>query len=273
MNIDGWKYYNHAAVPTCPPHEIPNLDPVNNGTIWKDGVLLARWTTEWDCGTETEWYYVIKDNPFDISLLKSKRRYEINKGNRNFKVEEINPVNYSDRLYNIAQSAYKTYPSSYRPQISREGFIENVHSWNYYKVYGAFGIEDGELCGYACLKRDGIYIDFTTLKVLPEKEKLGINAAIISYMLMDHDELFHTGGYICDGSRSIQHETAFQDYLEKYFGFRKAYCKLNLRYRPVIGVVVKVTYPLRMHIMKKSGKWIDKIKALLKMEEIQRTFL
>ena len=37
--------------------------------------------------------------------------------------------------------------------------------------------------------------------------------------------------YICDGERNILHETSFQNYLEKYFGFRKAYCKLNLKYR------------------------------------------
>ncbi len=35
MNIEGWQYYNHAAVPSCAPHEIPNLAPVSDGSIWK----------------------------------------------------------------------------------------------------------------------------------------------------------------------------------------------------------------------------------------------
>ena len=37
MQIDGWKYYSHAAIPTTPPHEPVNLEPINNGNIWKWG--------------------------------------------------------------------------------------------------------------------------------------------------------------------------------------------------------------------------------------------
>lgn len=42
MKIDGWKYYNHAAIPTTAPHEEPNMIPINDGSIWKirGGVLL-----------------------------------------------------------------------------------------------------------------------------------------------------------------------------------------------------------------------------------------
>ena len=63
--------------------------------------LLARWTSDWDCGYETEWWYCIKDTPFDISTLKSKRRYEINKGNKNFEVREINQDQNGDNNFNI----------------------------------------------------------------------------------------------------------------------------------------------------------------------------
>lgn len=37
MQIDGWKYYNHAVVPTTAPHEEPNMLPIKNGNIWKLG--------------------------------------------------------------------------------------------------------------------------------------------------------------------------------------------------------------------------------------------
>lgn len=45
---------------------------------------FARWTDNFDCGYETEWWYCIKDEPFDISKINSKKRYEINKGKKNF---------------------------------------------------------------------------------------------------------------------------------------------------------------------------------------------
>ena len=52
MKIEGWKYYNHAAVPVCAPHEQVNLEQVKSKKIWKiDGgyPLLARCTSDYDC--------------------------------------------------------------------------------------------------------------------------------------------------------------------------------------------------------------------------------
>ncbi len=37
MEIKGWKYYNHAVIPTTAPNEKVNMKPLNDGTIWKIG--------------------------------------------------------------------------------------------------------------------------------------------------------------------------------------------------------------------------------------------
>ena len=65
-----WKYYNHAMIPMAAPHEEIDVEP--NKKFWKDNkkALFARWTSEFDCGYETNWWYVIKDEPFDITTLK-----------------------------------------------------------------------------------------------------------------------------------------------------------------------------------------------------------
>lgn len=275
MKINGWQYYVNAAIPTTPPHIEIDTEAVNNGNIWElDGKpFLARWTTDWDCGHETNWWYCIKDTPFDISALKSKRRYEINKGNKNFVVEEIDPSAYSEDLFRVTSAAYETYPASYRPSIEHDSFVEEAKMWKFYKVYGAFFAETNELSGYACLIKDGSYINFAVLKAVPEKEKLAVNAAIVNKILVDHEEFLKSGGYICDGARSIQHETAFQDYLEKYFEFRKAYCKLHVVYKPSLKKAVDIAYPIRGLLRKIDGiSVIRKINALLKMEEIRRSF-
>ena len=62
---------------------------------------MARWTVDWDCGYETGWYYVIKDNVFDIDVLKAKRRYEIKKGCKNFTVRKIHPEDYKTELLQV----------------------------------------------------------------------------------------------------------------------------------------------------------------------------
>lgn len=75
--------------------------------------------------------------------------------------------------------------------------------------------------------------------------------------------------YICDGLRSILHETAFQDYLEKYFGFRKDYCKLEIKYRFPINIVVQLLFPFRKYIGRKS-RLTGQISGILMIEEIRK---
>lgn len=37
MSVTGWTYYNHAMVPTCAPHEQPNINIMNSSIFWKPG--------------------------------------------------------------------------------------------------------------------------------------------------------------------------------------------------------------------------------------------
>lgn len=45
MAVDGWKYYNHAAIPTNAPHETPDLEPIESGLVWSNigGGVLHYW--------------------------------------------------------------------------------------------------------------------------------------------------------------------------------------------------------------------------------------
>lgn len=248
MQTDGWKYYNHAAIPTTAPYEEPDMTPINNGCIWKIGgstPLFARWTTEFDCGHETNWWYVIKDTPLDISMLKAKRRYEINKGLNHFDVKPINPCDYKEELYAVQVSAFSAYPKKYRPTVEKNRFMTGIDGWNNYFAFGAFYRETGEMTGYALLMENENWVDFSVLKTKPEYEKYAVNAALCEGVLSHYSQFLSVGGIICDGARSISHETNFQDYLEKYFGFRKAYCRLHIQYNPKIKWLVKLLFPLR----------------------------
>lgn len=264
MQIEGWKYYNHAAIPTCAPHETPNINPIEDGSIWRIGgggtALLARWTTDWDCGYETNWWYVIKDTPLDITSLKAKRRYEITKGLKNFDVKLINPIENKTELFRVTEKAYESWPKKYRPSVNKESFEKNIADWIDKRIYVALKKQTGEICGYAYVNRRKDFSEFSMLRVIPEYEKYGINAALVYHVVNDNIDY----GYINDGSRSIRHETAFQDYLEKYFGFRKAYCNLHIAYRPIIKIIVKLLYPFRNYMP-------SVIVGVLKMEEVMRT--
>lgn len=237
--------------------------------------LLVRWITDFDCGYETSFWYVIKDNVYDIQALKAKRRYEITKGRKNFEVKIISPMEYCEILYNIQIAAFNTYPAKYRPIVKHDEFILECKEWNGV-CFGAFlkdknGIPTSELCGYSYLMENGKCINFSIQKVSPKYERDGVNAALVDGILTYYTKEIGLGKYICDGAKTINHETAFQDYLEKYFGFRKAYCKLNIIYRPIIRWIIPIIFVFRKMLKRLDNIGIIHLaNSVLIMEEIKR---
>lgn len=236
--------------------------------------LLVRWTEDFDCGRETEWWYCLKDTPFEIESLKAKQRYEVKKGRKNFIVRQISPAEYSRELARIEEEAFLAYPAKYRPVFRNHEFLEKVRSWEEKDtvVLMAFDRVTEECCGYAMLKNQERFCAFQKLKTVPVFEKRGINAALVDKILEYYEEPLKKGYMIIDGERNVLHQTAFQDYLEKYFGFRKAYCTLHVRYRPWVGVAVKLLYPFRNILKKCKARTLHKLNGVLYQEEIRRTF-
>ena len=62
------------------------------------------------------------------------------------------------------------------------------------------------------------------------------------------------------------------EYLCKYFGFRYAYCKLNIVYRKWMKVLVNILYTHKEKLKNKKGKLFHLINGVLQMEEIARSF-
>lgn len=276
--MQSWKYYNHAMIPLCPPHEMPNLALVRDGTIWKNEKkpLFVRYTTDFDCPMETNWWYVIKDTPFDMSALNAKRRYVITKADRHFEVRLIDPSLYKEALYQVQVDAFSAYPEKYRPTVHKDSFFNELdrdgQQQDTIKIWGAFFRETNELCGYVRVPVDKKYAELQVLKTKPQFERYQVNAALVNGVLRDLHELLRDGGYICDGARSVVHETAFQDYLEKYFGFRKAYCRLHMEYNPKFKWVFFFLYKLR-GLFKKLDHigLVHKMNGMFIMQEIVDT--
>ena len=275
--FESWKYYNHAMIPNVRPHEKPNLNVISNGSIWNlaEGCkpLMARWTSDFDCGYETNWWYCIKDDVLDINALNAKRRYEINKGKKFFEVKIIVPKEYEKELYRVQVAAVSAYPIKYRPMVEEKAFKCEVERWDGNSVvFAAFWKATNEMCGYTKIEEYSDYAALSVQKSHPDYEKYCVNAALIAEVCKHYEQLLSNSGfYICDGERNISHETKFQDYLVKYFGFRKAYCKLNLKYRKPLGLVIAILFPFRNIIRKfDTNIFIHNIVAVLYMEELRR---
>lgn len=270
-----WKVYRQALLSSNFPHngitsvqEIPRLLKTNK-------CYFARYVTDFDCKGETQWYWLIKDTPLDISILKANRRAIITKGLKYFTVKIINPTDLKNELFSVLKGSLADYPKKYRDSFTQTRFYSIVDSWvkNGWDCFGAFDKETNKLCGYALAYKKGEYAEYMIVKTLPESQKKQINAAIAyqiceKYLNEDKVKILYAG------ERNIRHETNYQDYLIKNFGFRFAYCKLNIIYRPWVKLLVNLIYPFRKIIKKISSLSpnLYNVYSVLKQEEIRRTF-
>ena len=269
--IEGWKYYNYAVIPTTAPHEEADISCIKSRTFWiKCGgtiPLFARWTSDFDCGYETEWWYTIIDKPFNIMMLKSDYRRRIRVGLRNFSCRIIDSNTYAYEMARITKTDWETYPSKYRPDTSIIE-LQKKYQDNKSIVWGAFDNE-GELSAFQIIDDYNSYFSLGQGKSNPNKQKYQVNAALIASYLNYYAEDIKKGKYISNGTRNIIHETNFNEDLCKKYGFRKAYCKLNIKYRFPIGIFVRILFPLRKKINNET-KIGNLILSVLKMEEICR---
>lgn len=66
------------------------------------------------------------------------------------------------------------------------------------------------------------------------------------------------------------HETNFQDYLIRYFGFRKCYADLNIVYKGYIKFIIFLIYPFRNVFKNSHNIFFKKIHTVLLLESIRR---
>lgn len=275
--IKNWKYYNHAVIPDTPPHELPDLTPLKDGSIWNiDGKfpLFARYTTDFDCPKETDWYYLIKDTLYEPNLLDRKKRYNINRGRKNFEVKIIKPKEYLNELADVIDNSFKCYPTQYKPNFNKLDFIKKIKNgiWDNYIVFAAFDKTSGKIGGITLIKIQSNQIVTIQQKATEWAEKNRVNYALVDGYLTHFNNLLKEGYYINGGGKNLVHLTNWHEIKINYFGFRKIFCKLNIVYRPIIKPIVFILYLFRRSInsLKNKSPLLYKINAVLEMESIAR---
>lgn len=273
--IPGWKYYNHAAIPTVAPHEMPDLSPVKNGSIWNiEGKkpLLIRYTTDWDCRQDTEWWYLIREAPFDINGLSSNSRKHIKEAFRKVRVEKIDPKEYVDALYECYHQAYLKYkradnedPYESFKQRCEKSVLLGLEFW------AGFALNSEKLVGYLMVGPHEDWVEVYTSKFHPEYLKLRVSDALYAFVLDFYLNCQHKK-YVSSGTRSINHVTNTQEYKEQHFGYRKCFCRLHVQYNPRYMLFFKVLFLFRgiLSVLGRRNTLIHHVSAILQMEEIAK---
>ena len=166
-----------------------------------------------------------------------------------------------EEVYGLAVNNYA------KPEVAKSFCLEKTNKNE--EWIGAFFKETNELVGYKIAIKHKEYIEMKTSKVKPEYLKNNVFAVMNYWQIVNY---INSGAYkyMCDGERNILHETNYHEYLIKKFGFRKVYCKLNIKYKIWVNLIVYILYPFRKVIYNADNSFMRKIKGILKMEEIRR---
>lgn len=278
-----WEYYNHALVPATAPHVVPDISWMNSPKRWRElsggrYPLLVRWVTDFDCQEETQWWYCIKDTPFDMSSLKYKRRRVINQGLQWVEVRQILPCEYAEQMAEInlaARLGYGEHPDieEEKKMLAAEFALLSEEQMGNCEYTGAFLRETGRMIGYGIYEIFDEWVNQSVIKTHPDYLKYNVNAALAFYAVERYLGNDSSVRYLSNGAKNISHETNYHEYLMKYFGFRKAYCRLHIRYRVLLAAVVRLLYPFRELIYRRTKNgWIHNAASILRMEEIRRSF-
>ena len=237
----------------------------------KQKAFFAQYITAFDVSEPTEWWFTIKDDEYDLSKLQSKKRYEITKAHKFCRTEEINPFEKIEELFEVYKESFTAYPERYRPKaILFEPFKEYISSLvktGLHEFYATYYKTEEKMCGFLIIAHKENFITLKQQKTIPEYEKYNCNASLIDFVLSKYNEKLKKKEVIfTNGSRSIKHETNFNAYLEKYFGFRKAYANLRIVYRFPFGVIVKILRPFRKLFGHTENSILYNLYCVLKMD-------
>ena len=270
--IEGWRYYNHAIVPTTLPHEEINKAPLEDGSIWEiqKKAILVRWTSDFDCAEETDWWYVLREGPYNIEDFSTHHKKHIRQAMKKCTVRRIDPVEMAEEICRVHVEAISRY-QNYDKNIDTEAFtaslkrVEEGVDW-----WGAFLAESDTMAGYMKIRRKGDTADLVVSKF----SSLHLNARVsdaLYHTILDYYLNEEKMRYVNSGEKSISHITNTQDYKVSEFHYRQVYCKLNVMYNPKYKWMIKMMYPLRGFLkLFKKVSLVDNILSVLKMEEIVR---
>lgn len=268
-----WRMYQSILIPDIPPHHEVNPSPKTIKRLFRTyKPLLIRWTNNWDLQDSTKFWYIIKDTPEELSTFSKNTRSKVNRGLKRNTIIKVNAEYIAKNGYEVYKEAFKRYNTFLKP-LDKKGFFEMLEAKPNNKTMHYWAIiskKEQTLVGFSINILQEETVNYSIIKFHPQYLKDYISYALIHKM----NEYYLNGKellYVNDGARSISHETNIQDFLTSKFHFRKAYCKLNIRYRWDIKIIINLLFPFRRLISRINTILVKKIVILLQQEEIRRT--
>ena len=184
-------------------------------------------------------------------------------------VRIINPKEYTEQIWEVTSAAYRGYENADNEK-SKEEYLSDIVNAGY-EIWGAFAKDTKKLTGWMACENKGEYTMTVLAKYHPEMQKDYRPSDALHCTVLTHYLNILNQRYICSGTRNINHKTNSQAYKIEHWGFRKAYCDLNIIYRQWFGFVIRLLYQLRWFLLLFDKVTVfHQVNSLLLMEEISR---
>ena len=254
--------YKHAWIWIGPEKEEPRLTLAESKALLKKGGWLVRNTYDFDCGEETGFWHVVKDSFGGMEELSSKMRNQVRRSMTNYEFRRMTREELLAQGYEVHRSAATGYKVK-TDVPTEEKFRSELLNGPENEYWGAFDKADGHLAAFA---KNIVYeqmCDYSVMKARPEELSRYPYYGLI--YTMNEYYLKECGlKYVNDGARSITEHSNIQPFLMQKFHFRKAYCRIDIVYKPWMAVAVKMLYPFRKRVPMAA------VRSLLNQEEMTR---
>lgn len=266
-----WSTYRRVLKPLCHPHVQPQARPAEIAAILKQSkALLALWTSDFD-SQPSPWWYIIGRAPYDLETLRIKTRYKVRHGIRLCEVRRITGQQLADHGYPCYQAAMRRHTqttpldqAAFRRLMPRRDGNPSTEFWGVY--------HDSQLAGYARYKIiDDIGYEEDVI-LAPEFFKHHSSYALV-HTTTQHYLNDRSCAYIVSGWRSVSHETGWQDFTEKEFCRRKAYCHFSIKYSAMCKILSQTIFHTKRYLdyMKIPGRVKNILTVVYNLEVIRRT--
>lgn len=239
--------YKGVWVSEQAPHNTSKLTEEECKDLFKKGGFAIRNIFDFDIQSETSFYAIIKDQYGDMEELTKKVRTKVRKAQKTYEIRKATleeMLNYGTDIYYNAYAKYKV-KSTPAKKESLEARFRKVFERNDYDAWIMFRLEDHapvawaithiyeNMCEYETVKVDSAFLDSTY-------PSYGLFFTMNQYYL-EECKL----SYVHAGWRSVSQHSNIQQFLIDQFNFRKAYCKMTMKYKFPLNLATSLLFPFR----------------------------
>lgn len=269
MNVQDYKSYQRGVIFAGAPHCEKKLTNDECQQLLKHyNGWFVRNLYDFDCKEETSFWFVINDKALKIADLPSKTRNQVRRALKTLDIRIVSPevmLDENSEAYNVYYQSFSRYKDKVSKPVNKEKWSQWIkrNIGNNVEYWAAYNIETGKMIAYVDVLIQNGVAKYTAMKAIPAYLNKNYPFYGLLFIMQEYYVEKQRMKYVTDGACSVTEHSNIQSFLDK-FCFRRAYCRIQVKYVWWMKILISFLYPIRNIIPNK------KIKYLLRFEAMQR---